>query len=45
MRERRGGIEVKLEKHPSKEAKRVVLGVEVFGIVPLDEFAGGVVDG
>jgi hypothetical protein len=45
MRERRGGIEVRLEKHPSKEVKKVVLGVEVFGVVPLDEFAGGVVDG
>jgi hypothetical protein len=45
MRERRGGIEVRLEKHPSKEAEKVILGVEVFGTVPLDEFAGGVVDG
>lgn len=45
MRERRGGIEVKLEKHPSRKAKKVVLGVEVLGVVPLDEFAGGVVDG
>lgn len=45
VRERRGGIEVKLEKHPSRKAKKVVLGVEVLGVVPLDEFAGGVVDG
>lgn len=45
MRERRGGVEVKLEKHPSKKARKVVFGAEVLGIVPLDEFEGGVVDG
>jgi hypothetical protein len=45
MRERRGGIEVRLEKHPFKEAKKVVVGAEVLGIVPLDEFAGGDMDG
>ena len=45
MRERRGGIEVKLEKHPSKKAKRILLGRKVFGVIPLDEFVGGVAVG
>lgn len=37
MRQRREGVEVELEKHSSKKAKKVVLGTKV----PLDEFAGG----
>lgn len=38
-RERRGGVEVKLEKHPSRGTGKIVLGVEVLGVAPLDEFA------
>jgi hypothetical protein len=40
-RQRSGGVEVELEKHSSKKAKKFVLGAEVLGVVPLDEFAGG----
>jgi hypothetical protein len=45
MRERRGGVEVKLEKHPSGKAGKIILGVKVLEVAPLDEFAGGVADG
>ena len=45
MRERRGGVEVKLEKHPLGRTGKIVLGAGVLGVTPLDEFAGGVVDG
>jgi hypothetical protein len=45
MGERRKGTVFELRKHPSGRAGRVVLGPEVLGIVPLDEFLGGVVDG
>jgi len=44
-RERRGGVEVKLEKHPSGKTGKIVLGVKVLGVAPLDEFAGGGEDG
>lgn len=45
VRGRRECIEVELEKHPSKKAEKVVFGAEIPGVVPLDEFAGGVLDG
>jgi hypothetical protein len=41
MRERRRGVEVELERHSSKKTKKFVLGSDVLGVVPLDEFAGG----
>jgi hypothetical protein len=45
MRERRGDVEVKIEKHPLGKKGKIVLGVEALGVVPLDGFAGGVVNG
>jgi hypothetical protein len=42
---RRGGVEVGLEKHPLGKTKKILLGAEVFGTVPLDEFAKGVING
>jgi hypothetical protein len=44
-RERRAGVEVKIEKHPLGREGKIVLGIEVLGVAPIDEFAGGVVDG
>ena len=45
LRERRGGVEVKLEKHPLGKTGKFVLGTGVLGVIPLDEFVGGVADG
>jgi hypothetical protein len=39
-RQRRGCVEVEL-KHSSKKTKKFVLGADVLGVIPLDEFAGG----
>jgi hypothetical protein len=40
-RHRSGVVEVELEKHCFKKTKKFILGTEVLGVVPLDEFAGG----
>lgn len=45
MKTRRRGVEVRLEKHPSGKSKKIVLGVDILGMVPLDEFAKGVMNG
>jgi hypothetical protein len=45
MQERKGGVGLELKKHPSGKAGKVIFGAGVLGVVPLDELAGGAVDG
>jgi hypothetical protein len=37
--ERRGGVEVRMERHPSRRPARTVIGSNSFGMITLDEFA------
>jgi hypothetical protein len=42
---RRRGVEVRLDKHPTVKTKKIVFGAEVFGMVSLDDFAKGAING